>query len=328
MNTQPSPAVLPVVKPVMNGHKPAIMAPHDNRDSRAGFLYAGGAYFIWSILPLYMKLLSHVPAWEIVPHRILWSLPLAGLVIWKMRLWDDVKTAISNPRMLALAFLMAALITINWGTYVWAVTSGRALETALGYYINPLFSVFLASVLVGEKLNRVQMFAIALATLAVGVLTYENGGLPWVSLILTVTWGFYAYFKKTQAIGPQQGFFLEVLILAIPSLVMMGWFEANGSSHFIRTGWRDTALLVGTSLFTAVPLILYAIGAKLLRLTTIAIMQYSAPTMIFLIAVFVFKEPFSAYKMAAFALIWTALAIYTWSLVKAYRAKQTVISLA
>ena len=305
----------------MNGHKPDIMAPSDNRDSKAGFLYAGGAYFIWSILPLYMKLLAHVPAWEIVPHRILWSIPLAGLVVWKMQLWADIKAAISSPRMLGLAFLTAILITINWGIYVWAVTSGRALETALGYYINPLFSVFLASVLVGEKLNRVQMFAIALAAVAVGVLTYENGGLPWVSLILSTTWGFYAYFKKTQAIGPQQGFFLEVLILAIPSIALLLWFEAEGTSHFLRTGWPDTALLVGTSLFTAVPLILYAMGAKLLRLTTIAIMQYSAPTMIFLIAVFIFKEPFSHYKMAAFALIWTALAIYTGSLVKAHRAK-------
>jgi chloramphenicol-sensitive protein RarD len=242
-------------------------------------------------------------------------------VIWWGGLGGDIKAAISNPRMLGLAFLTAALITVNWGVYVWAVTSGRALETALGYYINPLFSVFLASVLVGEKLNRVQMFAICFAALAVGVLTYENGNLPWVSLALAFTWGFYAYFKKTQSIGPQQGFFLEVLILAVPSIAMMMWFARAGTSHFIQTGWQDTALLVGTSLFTAVPLIFYAMGAKLLRLTTIAIMQYSAPTMIFLIAVFVFKEDFSVYKMAAFALIWTALAIYTWSLVKAHRAK-------
>jgi chloramphenicol-sensitive protein RarD len=296
------------------------MANTHNRDSKAGFIYAGGAYMIWSILPLYMKLLSHVPAWEIVPHRIVWSLPLAGLVIWWRGLGGDIIAAVSNPRMLGLGFVTAALITVNWGVYVWAVTSGRALETALGYYINPLFSVFLASVLVGEKLNRVQMFAIGFATLAVGVLTYENGNLPWVSLMLAFTWGLYAYFKKTQSIGPQQGFFLEILILTLPSIALMFWFARQGTSHFIETGWRDTALLAGTSLFTAVPLILYAMGAKLLRLTTIAIMQYSAPTMIFLIAVFVFKEPFSLYKLAAFVLIWIALAIYTWSLVKAHRA--------
>jgi chloramphenicol-sensitive protein RarD len=293
------------------------MATVDQRDSKAGFFYAGGAYLIWSVLPLYMKLLSHVPAWEIVPHRILWSLPLAALVIWWRGLGGDIVAALTNRRMLGLGFVTAGLITVNWGVYVWAVTSGRALETALGYYINPLFSVFLASVLVGEKLNRVQTFAICFAGLAVGILTYENGSLPWVSLVLALTWGFYAYFKKTQSIGPQQGFFLEVLILALPSMAMMAWFAQQGTSHFIATGWQDTALLVGTSLFTAVPLILYAMGAKLLRLTTIAIMQYSAPTMIFLIAVFVFKEPFSLYKLSAFILIWIALAIYTWSLIKA-----------
>jgi chloramphenicol-sensitive protein RarD len=297
------------------------MAPQDNRDTKAGFLFASGAYFIWSVLPLYMKLLSHIPAWEIVPHRILWSLPIAGLVMWWSGHWADIRKALTTPRTLGLAFVTSALISFNWGTYVWAVISGRALETALGYYINPLFSVFLAAVLVGEKLNRVQMFAIGLAAVAVGVLTYENGGLPWVSLILTVTWGFYAYFKKTLAIGATQGFFLEVLILALPSLVILFFLENAGTSHFAHTGWRDAGLLMISGLFTAVPLMLYAIGAKGLRLTTIALMQYSAPTMIFLIAVFVFKEPFSLYKAVAFALIWTALAIYTWSLVKAARAR-------
>jgi chloramphenicol-sensitive protein RarD len=296
------------------------MAPIDNRDTKSGFFYAGGAYLIWSILPLYMKLMSHIPAWEIVPHRILWSLPIAAAVMWWNGFGGDIKAAISNPRTLALAFLTSAIISVNWGTYVWAVTSGRALETALGYYINPLFSVFLAALLVGEKLNRVQMFAICLAALAVGVLTYENGGLPWVSLILTISWGFYAYFKKTLAIGPTQGFFLEVAILAIPALGMLVWFERAGTSHFLHTGWQDAGLLAVSGFFTAIPLMLYAMGAKRLRLTTIAIMQYSAPTMIFLIAVFLFKEPFSLYKMAAFALIWTALAIYTWSLITAHRA--------
>ncbi len=293
------------------------MSPtYENRDSREGFLFASGAYLIWSVLPLYMKMMAHIPAWEIVPHRILWSLPIAGFVMWWYGFGGDIKSALTNPRTLALAFLTSALISINWGTYVWAVTSGRALETALGYYINPLFSVFLAALLVGEKLNRVQMFAIALATVAVGVLTYENGGLPWVSLILTITWGFYAYFKKTLAIGATQGFFVEIVILTLPSLAIMAWLERAGSSNFAHTGWRDVILLMVSGLFTAVPLMLYALGAKGLRLTTIALMQYSAPTMIFLIAVFVFKEPFSVYKGVAFALIWTALAIYTWSLLR------------
>ena len=280
------------------------------------------AYFIWGFLPLYMKMLSHIPAWEVVPHRILWSIPVSGFVVWMMGQSGALMAALKSPRTIALAALTATIVSINWGTYVWAISAGRAIETALGYYINPLFSVFLAAVLVGEKLNRVQMFAIALACVAVGVLTYEAGGLPWVSVILTVTWGFYAYFKKTLPVGPTEGFFLEILLLAIPSLGMVLWFEQQGTSHFGHTGWGDMGLLAISGLFTAIPLTLYALGAKGLRLTTIAIMQYSAPTMIFLIAVFVFKEPFSVYKMTAFGLIWTALLIYTWSLVKAHRAQK------
>ena len=305
----------------INGH---IMSPSENRDTKEGFLYAGGAYFLWGFLPLYMKALSHIPAWEIVPHRILWSLPIAGLVIWWRGLGGDIRAAFSSPRTLAMAALTASIITINWGVYVWAVGSGRALETALGYYINPLFSVFLAAVLLGEKLNRPQMFAIFLAMIAVGILTWEAGGLPWVSIALTISWGFYAYFKKTLPVGPTQGFFLEILILAVPSLLVWAWFEKNGTSHFGHTGTYDVVMLMGTGLATAIPLILYANGAKLLRLSTIAIMQYSAPTMIFLIAVFVFKEPFGWEKLAAFALIWTALAIYTWSLIKAHRDRAAV----
>jgi chloramphenicol-sensitive protein RarD len=297
------------------------MAPSENRDTKQGFIYAGAAYLIWGFLPLYMKLLSHIPAWEVVPHRILWSIPVSGFVVWMMGQGGALGRALKSPRTIALAALTAAIVSVNWGVYVWAIGAGRAIETALGYYINPLFSVFLAAVLVGEKLNRVQMFAIALACVAVGVLTYEAGGIPWVSVALAVTWGFYAYFKKSLPVGPTEGFLLEILLLSIPALGMVIWFEMQGTSHFGHTGWGDVGLLGISGFFTAIPLTLYALGAKGLRLTTIAIMQYSAPTMIFLIAVFIFKEPFSVYKMVAFGLIWSALAIYTWSLVQAHRAR-------
>ena len=188
--------------------------------------------------------------------------------------------------------LTASIISVNWGVYVWAVGSGRALETALGYYINPLFSVFLAAVLLGERLNRPQMFAIVLAIIAVAILTWDAGGLPWVSLALTFSWGAYAYFKKTLPVGPTEGFLLEILILCLPALGYTLWLASRGEGHFHLDGGTDMWLLAGTGFATAIPLILYANGAKLLTLTTIAIMQYSAPTMIFLIAVFVFKEPF------------------------------------
>lgn len=285
----------------------------DNAAAR-GFLFALSSYLLWGVLPFYMKAVAHIPSAEVVAHRIVWSVPIAAaLLVWLGRT-ADIKVALRTPRTLAMAALTAALITMNWCIYVWAIAADRALETALGYYINPLLSVFLGAVVLGEKLNRAQMVAIGLAVLAVGLLTWESGGLPWVSVALALTWGVYALFKKTLPIGPAQGFFLEVLLLSIPALGYIIWLEGTGVGHFGRTGVGDVWLLVGCGLVTAVPLILFANGAKLLRLSTIGIMQYIAPTMIFVIAVFIFREPFTSERAVAFALIWAALAIYSWSM--------------
>lgn len=286
----------------------------DDKAARRGFLFALSAYLMWGFLPFYMKAVAHIPAIEVVAHRVIWSLPIAGaLLIWLGRT-DDIKRAVRTPRTLMMGGLTAALITVNWCVYVWAISVERTLETALGYYINPLFSVFLGAVVLGEKLSRTQIVAIALAVVAVLVLTWENGGLPWVSIVLAMSWGFYALFKKTLPIGPAQGFFLEVLILSVPALAYVGWLQATGQGHFGDQSATDLWLLVASGLVTAIPLILYANGAKLLRLSTIGIMQYIAPTIIFIVAVFVFREPFSFERAIAFGLIWIALIIYSWSM--------------
>jgi chloramphenicol-sensitive protein RarD len=279
-----------------------------------GFAYALSAYLMWGILPFYMKAVAHIPAAEVVAHRVVWSVPLAGLLLLWIGRTDDIKVALRTPRMLAMGALTAALITVNWGVYVWAISVDRTLEAALGYYINPLFSIFLAAVMLGEKLSRAQTVAIGLTAVAVGILTWETGGLPWVSIVLALSWGFYAFFKKTLPIGPAQGFFLEVLLLGIPALAYIGWTEATGRGHFFDTGPLDVVLLLGCGLITAVPLIIYANGAKLLRLSTIGIMQYITPTLIFLTAIFIFREPFSSTQALAFGLIWLALGIYSWSM--------------
>lgn len=285
-----------------------------DKAARSGFFYALCAYVLWGFLPLYMKAVAHIPAIEVVAHRVVWSLPVAGaLLVWLGRT-ADIKRALRTPRTLMMGMLTAVLISINWCVYVWAIAADRALETALGYYINPLFSVLLGAVLLGEKLKPAQMVALALAVLAVLLLTWENGGLPWVSIVLAVSWGFYALCKKTLPIGPAQGFFLEVFILAIPSLAYLIWLQSTGAGHFGNGSWSDVWLLMSSGLITAVPLILYANGAKLLRLSTIGIMQYIAPTMIFLIAVFLFREPFSTETAVAFGLIWAGLALYSWSM--------------
>ncbi|MCX8569500.1 MULTISPECIES: EamA family transporter RarD [Hyphomicrobiales] len=283
-------------------------------DATRGFIYALTVYLMWGVLPFYMKAVAHIPAPEVVAHRIVWSIPVAGLLLFWMGRTADIKAALRNKRTLANGALTAALITMNWGIYVWAIGNDRALETALGYYINPLFTVFLGAVVLGEKLSRGQLVAIALAVVAVALLTWETGGLPWVSIALALTWGFYALFKKTLPIGPAQGFLLEVLILGIPALGYIIYLQATGVGHFGTTNAVDVWLLMGCGLVTAIPLILFANGAKLLRMSTIGIMQYIAPTIIFFIAIFIFKEPFSSERAVAFALIWVALAVYTWSM--------------
>lgn len=280
-------------------------------DSLSGFLYALTAYLLWGFLPLYMKALAHIPPVEVIAHRVLWSVPIALLVLVWLGRTGDLKAALRSPRMLGMGAMTAALISVNWGIYVWAIGSGHALDAALGYYINPLFSIFLGAVLLRERIGRTQGVAIALAAVAVAILTWEAGRLPVVALGLTVSWGFYAFLKKWLPIGPNQGFALEVLILLPLALAYIAWLAATGTGHFLQGVAWDNALLLGCGIVTAVPLMIYANGAKRLRLSTIAIMQYIAPTMIFLTAVFVFGEPFSGVKLVAFALIWAALVVYS-----------------
>lgn len=294
--------------------------PQKNEDSLRGFGFALTAYLLWGFLPIFMKALAHISPAEVIAHRVIWSIPIAGAVLWATGRTGDLMLALRTPKMLLMALATAALITVNWGIYVWSIGAGHALDAALGYYINPLFSVFLGAVLLGERLSVSQKWAIALAALAVAILTFEAGKLPWAALGLTVTWGFYAYLKKSLPIGPNQGFFLEVLILLPFAIGYVIWAESAGTSHFVAGVTSDTVLLLCCGLVTAIPLMIYANGAKLLRLSTIGIMQYIAPTMIFLTAVFVFGEPFGRARMIAFPMIWAALVIYTVSMVRQARA--------
>jgi chloramphenicol-sensitive protein RarD len=293
-----------------------------NEDSPRGFAFALTAYLLWGFLPIYMKAVAHISPAEVIAHRIVWSLPLAGIVLIVLGRTQDIRTALGSPRMLAMAALTASLITVNWGTYVWAIGAGHSLDAALGYFINPLFSIFLGAVLLKEKLQPLQIAAIVLAALAVGILALDSGGIPWVALTLAISWGFYALLRKTLPLGPNQGFFLEVLILSGPALLYILYLEfGSGQGHLYRTGLADTILLLGCGVITAVPLMIYANGAKLLKLSTIGIMQYIAPTMIFLIAVFVFHEPFGTARMIAFPLIWAGLFLYSWSMLKGSRGR-------
>jgi len=295
----------------------ALRAP-EHEDSPSGLAFAVSAYFLWGFLPLYMKALAHISPAEVVAHRIVWSVPFALVVLILLRRTSDIRTALASPKMILMAAATAAFISVNWGLYVWSITSGHAIEAALGYYINPLFSVLLGAIVLREKLKRLQWVAICVAALGVIVLTVAAGKAPWVALGMTFTWGTYALLKRRLPIGPNQGFLLEVMILLPFALVYLAKLQLSGESHFGTTGF-DTLMLLGLGAVTAGPLMLYANGAKRLRLSTIAILQYIAPTLIFLTAVFIFGEPFGAARAVAFPLIWASVAIYLYSIFRRAR---------
>lgn len=302
------------------------LAPDADSKARSGFLLALGAYLLWGLLPFYMKAVAHLPLIEVIAHRIVWSVPIAAAVlVWAGRT-ADFKAAIRSPRSLGMAALTATLISINWAIYVWAISVDRTVETALGYYINPLVVIVVGALVLGEKLDRLQIAAVALAAIAVAVLTVDAGKLPWVSLALAFSFAAYGFFRKTLPIGPSQGFLLEVLLLSVPALAYVVFLIANGQDHFISSTATDTALLIGCGPVTAVPLLLFGFGAKLLRLSTIGIMQYIAPTLVFLIAVLIFDEPFGTTQAIAFALIWAALAMYSWSMFRGREIRSVVLA--
>ncbi|QOG05951.1 EamA family transporter RarD [Aureimonas sp. OT7] len=283
-------------------------------ESSRGYAAAISAYLIWGlVVPLYFKSLSHVPTAEIVAHRIAWAVPFVAILLaWRGRLAG--MRAFLTPTYLGLAALTASVITLNWGTYVYAVINGQAVEAALGYYINPLVSILLGAAFLGERPTRLQCVAIVLAAIGVLVMTVMAGGLPIVSLILALSFGSYGLLRKLIPIGAAEGFFLEVLILLLPALAVCIWLVAHGEAQF-GTSTGETLLLIGSGPTTAIPLILFAAGARMLKLSTIGILQYMVPTLLVLTAVYLFGEPFGPWRLVAFAFIWVALAIYTWSLV-------------
>lgn len=296
-------------------------APAQNTDTPKGLILAITAYVLWGFLPLYMKGVSHVPSVEVVAHRVIWSVPIAAAVLIAMGRTRELREALRTPKMLGMACLTAALISLNWAIYVWSIASGHAIDAALGYYINPLFSIALGAVLLGERPSRAQMVAIALAAAGVLVLIAEAGEVPIVAFGLMLTWGFYALFKKSLPIGPNQGFLLEVLILTPVALGYLGWLGMSGQGAFGGTMY-DTLMLMAAGIVTAVPLLFYANGAKHVRLSTVGILQYIAPTMIFLIAVFVFGEEIDRARALAFPLIWSALVVYSWSMLRQMRRRR------
>ena len=284
-------------------------------EAEKGVLYAILAHLTWGAMAVYFGFLRHVSPMEIAVHRGLWSIPCAALVIWWLGQHKDVLKAVASPRNLAILTLTSAIIVLNWGFYVWSIEVGRTLESSLGYYINPLMNVVMGYLFLGERFNRLQMVALVLAIIAVLIQTFAAGVFPWLGLMLASTFCLYGFLRKTIKVGPTQGFFIEVLIIAVPLLVVQVWLTRHGMAKFGGTV-SDTALLMGCGVMTSTALIFFAASLKRLRYSTAGLLQYISPSLVFLTAVFIFGEPLDKWRMLSFVIIWIALAIYSYSAIR------------
>jgi chloramphenicol-sensitive protein RarD len=274
-----------------------------------GSLFALTAYIIWGFFPIYFKLLENVPALEIVSNRIVWSFCLLTLLLIIKKQWTNLRAAISGPRMLIVFLISALLLGANWLTYIYGVNAGFIVETSLGYYINPLVSVLLGVIILHEKLRPLQWVSVLLAVIGVGYLSINYGRLPWIALILALTFGLYGLAKKLAPLGSFYGLTLETGLLFLPSLALLLYLAAQGQSALGSSDPLTSLLLVLTGPLTAIPLLLFGAAAQRIDLSMLGFLQYIAPTLQFLIGVLIYHEPFTAATLVGFCIIWAALAI-------------------
>lgn len=284
-----------------------------------GLIYGVSAYLLWGVLPLYWQLVEAAGAYEILAHRGIWSLALCLLLLALRKQIKSAVKMIGNGRTLALLALAAAFLTINWGVYIWSVTVDRVVEAALGYYITPLINVTFGVLLLREKLRRLQWIAVGLAALGVLILTVGFGSLPWIALTLSISWASYSLIKKRLNLGALETLSVETFFAFFPNLIFLIYLEKNGEALFGRE-LPSSILLVGAGLATVAPLLLFNGSTTRLPLSTVGLLQYITPTMMFLIGVLLNGEDMAPTKLLGFAFIWSALVVLSRDLLKSSRA--------
>ncbi len=290
------------------------------KPQQKGVLYNVIAHLFWGGMAPYFGLIRHITATEIAVNRGLWSVPLALLIVWRLGQLREVAQIFRQPRNLGLLALTAGIVVFNWGFYVWSIEVGRALESSLGYFINPLLNVVAGYFFLGERFSRAQLVAIALATVGVIVQTVATGAVPWLGLMLGGSFCLYGLLRKLTPVGATQGFCVEVLLQAVPLFFMQMWLVQSGLAKFGGSTF-DTLMLMGCGVLTTGALVFFALSLKLIRYSTAGILQYISPSMVFLTAVFVFGEPMDRWKFLSFVLIWIALGVYTVSALWAEKTK-------
>ncbi len=280
-------------------------------NSKSGTLAAAGAYILWGLLPIYWRVLHGVPALEILGHRVVWSLVVVTILLAARRDWRWLADVRRHPSILRLSLLTALLLSVNWLVYIWANNNGHIVEASLGYFITPLVNVLLGLLVLREHLRPGQWLAIAIAVIGVTYLTLNAGGLLWISLALALTFGLYGLLRKTARLGSLDGLAVEMSILFLPALVYLTFQEIVGAGALGHSRAIIDVFLVGAGLVTAVPLLFFAYGAKRVPLSALGILQYIAPTLQFLLGVFVYGEAFTTARLIGFSVIWVALAVYS-----------------
>lgn len=289
------------------------------RDSRSGIWYAVAAYLSWGLFPLYWTLLEPAGSMEILGHRIVWSLVFVSAIVAVRRQWAAVRSAVRTRRTALILVAAALLISVNWGTFIYGVTSDQVVETSLGYFINPLVSVALGVLVLGERLRRIQWVAVGVAAVAVAVLTVDNGRPPYIALVLALTFGCYGLLKKIAPVGATEGLVIESAVLAIPAVGLLVLLHTTGEAAFGEVSVTHAVLMVAAGVVTAVPLMFFAAAARRVPLTTMGLVQYLTPIMQFVLGVLVFAEPMPASRLAGFVLVWLALALFTADLIRRNR---------
>lgn len=292
------------VSPTPLGHAPAGRA-------RQGVLAAAAAYLIWGLFPLYFRTLRGVAALEVLAHRIVWTAAVLGVVLTLLRRWPLVVAALRRPRLVAALASSALLLALNWLIYVWAVLNDRVLESSLGYFINPLVSVLLGVIVLRERLRGLQALAIATALAAVIHEVLAIGHAPWLALALAVSFALYGLIRKLAQVDVWVGLFVETLIMAPLALIYLVGMSLRGAAAFGAQGAQLDLLLLLAGPVTAIPLVLFAAGARRVSLSTLGLLQYISPTGQFVLARWAFHEPLAPATFRSFALIWLALAIYS-----------------
>ncbi|UGY92986.1 EamA family transporter RarD [Streptomyces gobiensis] len=280
-------------------------------ETRTGLTFGFAAFGMWGLLPLYWHLLQSTAPSEVLSHRMVWSLPVAVLILALMRRWSWIRPLLRQPKRLGLVALSAVLISGNWFLFIWAVSADRVLEASLGYFINPLITIAAGVVLLRERLRRAQWAAVGIGALAVVVMTVAYGQMPWVSLSLSISFAAYGLIKKQTGLDGLEGFSADSALQFLPALGFLVFLAARGDSTFTAEGPTHALLLMGTGLVTALPLIFFGAATVRVPLSTIGLMQYIAPSTMFLLGLLVFHEEMPPERWAGFLLVWLALSVLT-----------------